>query len=168
MSHGNPARTVWSLLVVNGEMNWDNPLDESTKTEASCHSRCEMIKSSRGQNKEQWPYFCTPSPTIMTSQYERNILERNVKQQRKKNKQTKTYKQRPTKLPVLNMRRKIILWMMGFCFYSIIYGFLFYSYPNVKLPVKCYKMLPKSRCYCLEQEGRFLFTHLLWLENKYM
>ena len=67
-----------------------------------------MIKSSRGQNKEQRPYFCSPSPTIMTSQYEQIILERNVKNKKRKkerktnkqtmtNKQTKTNKQRKTK-----------------------------------------------------------------------
>ena len=119
-----------TLVCRQGRLNWDNPLDESTKTEASCHSRCGMIKTSRGQNKEQRPHFCSPSPTIMTSQYERNILERNVKQQRKKERKTNKDKQTKTyKIACFKYEKKNYTLNDGFLFLFnyLLFSFLFIS-----------------------------------------
>jgi hypothetical protein len=56
--------------------------DETGKTEAPCHSRCSTIKilpSSKTLSAEQRPKFCSPSPAMDTSPYQRKILERDVK-----------------------------------------------------------------------------------------
>ena len=64
--------------------NQIGPLDETAKPEVLCHCRCCTIKippRSKAISAEQRPTFCIFSPTMVTSPYERNILEQNVKKQ---------------------------------------------------------------------------------------
>jgi hypothetical protein len=62
---------------------WGGPSDETGKTEATCHSRCDTIKippCSKTLSAEHSPKFCSSSSAMVTSPYKWKILERDVKQ----------------------------------------------------------------------------------------
>ena len=65
------------------------PLDVTAKTEATCNSRCAMVKNhpcSKAISSEQSHKFCSPSPTVVTSPYKWNILKWDEKHQQSINK----------------------------------------------------------------------------------
>lgn len=57
---------------------FSGPYDETTKTEAPYKSRCDTAKIpppySKTVDAEHWTIFYSPSPTVLTSTYELNIL----------------------------------------------------------------------------------------------
>ena len=73
------------LVCGEKQLNYCVSLDETLNTEALCLSRFSMIKippCSKALVPKHRSTFCSTSPSMMMSSYERNILEGDVQQHR--------------------------------------------------------------------------------------
>jgi hypothetical protein len=67
-----------SLCVLHGATKWGGSLDETGKTEVTCHCRCGTMKippCSKALSAEHRTKFCRPSPAMVTSPYKWKILD---------------------------------------------------------------------------------------------